>query len=104
MPFLMFEMENFHFPNICFMEKRPGFCCTFFIWLVIICHLYVNLCVYKKSHGSGFFVLAFGSASDRSRAKCSVIFLKMQKPNHVKKFYIFIFAKHFSASLPNIYG
>ena len=68
------KMQNLHFPNIFYGKKRPRFCCTSFIWLVVICYLYVNLCIYKKMVGVGFFVLAFGSPSDRSSGKFSAVF------------------------------
>ena len=55
-------------------KKRPRFCCTPFIWLVVICHLYINLSIYKKIGGRDFFVLAFGSVSNGSSAKSSAIF------------------------------
>ena len=46
------------------------------------------------------FVCLVSSASDRSNAKRSAKFFKMAKANHIK---IFIFGKHFSRSLINIY-
>ena len=91
-------MQNFHFPTICFMTKKSQICWISFIQLVVMCHLYINLCIYKKNGGSCCFVLAVASASDRSSVKCSAILLKMPKSRNIK----IVIRKHFSHRLKNM--
>ena len=88
-------MQNFHFLTYGLWQKRTRFdeCPLFGL---LLCFTYIQIYVYNKDVGSCCFVLAVGSASDRSSMKCSVIFKKMPKPRNIK---IVTFRKHFSHNL-----
>ena len=45
------KMQNYHFFNIGFTVKKIQICCIFFIWLAVMCNLYIKLRKYKKVVG-----------------------------------------------------
>ena len=81
------KMENFHFPNIWFMTKKdPDFVVyTSFIWLVVICHLYINLCIYKKVVGVAFLFLLL-VLRQKEVAQSAVLFFKKCQNRITSKF------------------
>ena len=81
-------LKNARFPlpfHIIYGKKGPRFFVCSLFGLLLRCFCFVCVVI---------------SASDGSNAKRSAKFFKMAKANHIK---IFIFRKHFSRSLINIY-
>ena len=61
---------------------------TSFIWLVVICHLYINLCIYKKMMGVAFLFLLLVLRQKEVAQSAVLLFKKCQKLESHQNFYI----------------